>query len=372
MTEGHAMLARTNPDERAEQLFVRDLKTYIAGTLEPSIAKSAECLDPGEGHNSRAETTYRLLQESESFGGYLSLRRASQELLWSLVGASVDRQRGDLDAAARSAPVRGSLTLDPQTNQPEYLADRDVHLMPGGYGADIEGVAQGALMDRGGAVYMLGRNGGLLNDGRGWTLASHLKTRWPGRAPKRILELGCGIGASAVPLAKAFPQAEVHALDVGASMLRYAHARAAYLDVDIHFTQGNAERAPYEDESFDCVFTCVVLHETSPAGIEAIMAECARLLKPGGIVAHLEVPQRYDSVPLWTKVRGEIEHEYNNEPNWKVAISADYAAQLTRAGFIDIETGFQDAVRDASPGSFDQVSKGVFRSWFLASGVKPQ
>lgn len=371
MSEGHALLPQASHDERAEQLFVRDLKSYVAATIEPLVSTTADQLDPGAAHNARAEETYRQLQQTDGFADYLALRRASQNLLWSLVSHSVERQRDALDAAAAAVPARGSLTLDPDFVQPAYLADRDVHLMPGGYARDPGGVAQGALMDRGGAVYMLGRNGGFLNDGRGWTLASHLKTRWPEHAPGRMLELGCGIGASTVPVALAFPDAEVHALDVGNSMLRYAHARASELGATIHFHQGNAEATPYPDASFDCVFTCVVLHETSQAAIGAIMKECARLLKQGGVVAHLEVPQRYDSIPLWTQVRGEIELDYNNEPNWKTAISADYAAHLAQAGFIDIETGFQDAARSATAGDYSAQSKGVFHSWFVASGRKP-
>src|SRR3546814_4852852 len=67
---------------------------------------------------------------------------------------------------------------------------------------------------------MLGRNGGLMNDRRGHTAAAHLFHRFPDFAPKRLLELGCGIGASLVPLAGYFPGAEAHGIDVGAAQLR--------------------------------------------------------------------------------------------------------------------------------------------------------
>lgn len=368
----HPMLPTATHDEVAQQLFVRDLKVYLAEQIEPPLRPVAEALDPGPTSNARVETIYSGLHENEAFRAYASLRRTSQDMLWTAIADSVERQSQGLEEKAAAAPELGSLTLDPDFQVPEYLADRDVHLMPGGYHDNSDGVLQGALMDRGGAVYMLGRNGGLMNDVRGHTLVSHLYTCYPDFQPTRILELGCGIGSSLVPVASAFPEAEVHGIDVGASVLRYALARARHLGVSVHLSQDNAEHTRFEDESFDLVFSCVLLHETSEAGIHNVMKESYRLLKPGGIAVHLEVPHRYEAMDLWAKIRGEIEFDYNNEPNWKAAISADYSAVLRQAGFKDPLVGYQDAT--AAPkrgeGTFSDTSKGTFRSWFVASARK--
>lgn len=365
----HPMLPGTNHDEAAEQLFVRDLKTWLTGEIEPLGQALAAKVDPGDRTNAREETVYDALHHDSAFRAWVSVRRASQEMLWDAVSASVARQRAALEAMAESAPTIGSLTLDPDFSQPEYHADRDVHLMPGGYGFDDGGVGQGAVMDRGGAVYMLGRNGGLMNDGRGRTVLAHLAGCYPEFAPARILELGCGVGSSIVPLAQAFPAARCDAIDLGASVLRYAHARASYLGAAIHFAQGDAERAPYPDGTFDLVFSCTLFHETSAAAIPRILAESHRLLRSGGIAVHLEVPQRFDTMDLWGKVRGQIESDYNNEPAWREAISADYPLLMRNAGFAEVLAGYQDAVVSAAmPSSFSPESKGVFRSWFVTSG----
>jgi len=372
MPQDHVMLPSASHDEAAEQYFVRDLKVYLTEAIEPQFRERAQALDPGPASNARVETVYERLHEDEDFRAWAMLRRTSQDMLWAEIADSVGRQADVLNALAADAPATGSLTLDPDSVQPPYLAKGDVHLMPGGYAHDIGGVEQGAIMDRGGAVYMLGRNGGLMNDVRGHTLVSHLYTLYPDFAPARILELGCGIGASLIPVATAFPEAEVHGVDVGASMLRYALARARHLGATVHLAQDNAERTRFPDKSFDLVFSCVLLHETSPDAIDRIVEESHRLLKPGGIVAHLEVPQRYDQMDLWGKIRGEIEADYNNEPNWKAAISADYAALLKAAGFRDVAVGYQSAT--SSPvrgeGRFSDQSEGVFRSWFVASARK--
>jgi len=372
MPQDHRMLPAASHDEAAGQLFVRDLKVYLTEAIEPWFRDRAEALDPGPASNSRVETVYERLHEDEDFRAWAMLRRTSQDMLWAGVADSVERQAEALNARADEAPAIGSLTLDPDFVQPPYLAAGDVHLMPGGYAHDRGGVEQGAIMDRGGAVYMLGRNGGLMNDVRGHTLVSHLYTLYPDFRPGRVLELGCGVGASLIPVATAFPEAEIHGVDVGASMLRYALARARHLGATVHLAQDNAERTRFPDESFDLVFSCVLLHETSPDAIGRIMQESYRLLKPGGIVAHLEVPQRYDQMDLWGKIRGEIEADYNNEPNWKAAISADHAALLKTAGFRDISVGYQSATGNPVPGEgrFSDRSEGVFRCWFIASARK--
>jgi ubiquinone/menaquinone biosynthesis C-methylase UbiE len=369
----HPMLPQTDHDEMAEQLFVRDLKTFLSGAVEQAQREAALVLDPGTQHNWRTAQVFERLHELDSFRSWASLRRGAQELLWDAVRTCVERQAPDLAAKAEAAPALGSLTIDPDFEVPAHLARTDVHLMPGGYAGDMGDLGQGALMDRGGAVYMLGRNGGFMNDARGDTAASHLMERFPDFAPERILELGCGIGSSIVPVAGYYPAAETHGIDVGVSQLRYAHARAAHLGVPVHFRLGDALAAPFADESFDLVFTCVTIHELRPGTIGALMNECFRLLRPGGIVLHLEVPQRYDSLDLWGRVRGEIEAVYNNEPNWKAAISADYATLLAQAGFGDIAVGYQDATTGAQRGAggFGSESKGVFRSWAVMSAVRP-
>lgn len=372
----HPMLPAATHDEAAAQLFVRDLKNFLAGQVEPGLRARAEQVDPGPASNARVETVYERLHEDEAFRAWASLRRTSQEMLWARVSESVDRQAPALDALAEAAAPLGSLALAPDFAPPAYLTDSDVHIMPGGYAHDDGSVLQGALMDRGGAVYMLGRNGGFLNDGRGKTMLAHLYALYPDLEPRRIVELGCGVGSSLVPVAQAFPEAETYGVDVGASMLRYALARARHLGAAVHFVQDDAEGTRFADESFDLVFSCALLHETSPGGIEAIVRESRRLLRPGGVVIHLEVPQRYAELDLWGRIRGEIEADYNNEPNWKVAISTDYRAAFERAGFADVAVGYQDAAQapgqgqGQGQGGFGPESKGVFRSWFVASARK--
>jgi tRNA G46 methylase TrmB len=63
-----------------------------------------------------------------------------------------------------------------------------------------------------------------------------------GRAgPRAILDLGSTVGHNIVPLALAFPDTEVIAIDAAAASLRYGHARAQALGArNIRFVQMNA------------------------------------------------------------------------------------------------------------------------------------
>ena len=369
----HPLIAAPSHDELVEQLFVRDLKLHVMQALEPAQRAIANRLveqaDPRASNDPVGDLRERM-SGMESFKTWLGVKRESQRQLWAAVGDSVERQAERLEQLAATTDDTGSVTLDEAFPVPDYIARGDIHLMPGGNAHDDGSILQGAVMDRGGAVYMLGRNGGMLNDLRGQTAMAHLLTIEPDIAPRRILDMGCGIGTSTVPAATCFPHAEVHGVDVGASMLRYAHARAAHLGAAVDFSQQNAEHTNFPDGHFDVVYSCVVLHETSQAAMANILAESKRLLRPGGIAIHLEVPLIHDFGDLWEELSAELEAQFNNEPYWRGALSADHGQLMRSAGFSDVRVGYQSTAFDArtAPKTFKDTSDGVFRSWFVTSG----
>lgn len=372
------MMPLCTHDELAAQLFVVDLKKYTGAALDPfcrtAAAKMAETVKP-----SALETHVEVRREMEDMPLYktwVSIVKAGQDMMWDSIATPLDRQMEELEVRAAIANPKGSVTTDPDFVAPDYIAAQDIHRMPGNYLGDFEGasVRQGAMYDCGGYIYNIGgRNGGHLNDARGHTLVSHIFTRDPYIAPKRILEMGCSAGNSSVAMASYFPQAEFHAIDVGASMVRYAHARAELLDTPIHFSQQDAADTNFEDDSFDVVVSCVMIHETSHKAVRKIIEESYRVLKPGGLMVHLEVPSRYKDLDVWGKIRGDYEMAYNHEPFWRGALTTDFVALTKDAGFEDVMTGFQDATRQAERGAGEMRSEslGVHRSWMVFSGTKP-
>jgi 2-polyprenyl-6-hydroxyphenyl methylase/3-demethylubiquinone-9 3-methyltransferase len=90
---------------------------------------------------------------------------------------------------------------------------------------------------------------------------------------RRILDLGCGKGRFATPLAAA--GAEVVGLDRSAAML----AEGAGLDR----VKGSARRLPFPDAAFDAAVAIEVFEHL--AAIDEVLLEVRRVLRPGGLVA---------------------------------------------------------------------------------------
>ena len=98
-------------------------------------------------------------------------------------------------------------------------------------------------------------------------------------APRRILDVGCGTGYALRQLAQRLPEAaEFTGIDPAPEMIRVA--RESGPDDRITFAAGTAERLPAEDGRFDLVISTTSFDHW--AGQRAGLAECARVLAPGG------------------------------------------------------------------------------------------
>jgi len=300
--------------------------------------------------------------------------------MWLYVGQAVD---GDLGRMANRLTelergAKGSVETRSDLEIPRYISASDIHRMPGNYHTDQgpRDLRAGAMYDLGGAVYQLGignRQGALLNDTRGHTLVAHLRRYYPSLKPARILDMGCSAGHNTIPICQAFPEAEVQAIDIGAAMVRYAHLRAEGLGARVHFSQQNAERTRFEDQSFDLVVSQIVLHETSPEATERIIAESYRLLRPGGVVVHLEVPIRYEHSDVFDQFSRTWEEYYNNEPNIGGAALTDFRALGERLGFRNILIGYQSIPKGGAASGEETLSeKPAFGpgSWYIFSATR--
>ncbi len=376
----HPMMPVSNHDEISEQLAIVDMKAFLGLKIEPCQRlllekKVKPNFEAKKGEPARNHQELRKEMEKEtSYQAWLTMNSVAQDMMWDAVGTCVDRQIEDLNKKAKIKNPKGSLTTNPGFEVPNYISARDIHRMPGNYHGTYgsEDVRQGALFDRGAVVYQMGRNGGYMNDIRGHTIVSHCFSRWSDIKPLKILDMGCTVGHSTLAIASYFPQAQTFAIDVGEGMLRYAHARAERLNIPVHFSQQNAEETNFPDNEFDLITSSAVLHETSGKALPKIFDECMRVLKPGGVMSHLEVPSRMDDMDTWGRIRGDYEIQYNYEPFWKGALTADFHSLAEKSGFKEVTVGFQDATPKAVRGNknFGGPSKGVHRSWLMISGVK--
>ena len=337
---GHPILPKPDHDENARQEFTKSLKGFVQSGLLPGLgpvfkARAAKRFKREQGREPATRHDIRkAMLPDPYFQHYAATNRIAQELIWDSVIDTIDRQLQQIEAAAAalSAGSAAPLESSPDFPTPRYVTALDIHCMPGGY-AETGAVAAGALYDRGVYLYAMGYMGPT-NDDMGRSVANYIRRNMPEFAPKRILDMGCTVGHSTLPYKEAFPDAEVIGIDVAGPQVRYAHARAAGLGQQVGFLQRNAEATGFEDGSFDLIVSHILLHETSGKAMPAIIRECHRLLKPGGMMIHADLPP-FDLMDPFTQFILDNETWFNNEPFWGAMREVDQIALAKSAGFAD-------------------------------------
>ena len=111
---------------------------------------------------------------------------------------------------------------------------------------------------------------------------------------KRVLEIGVGAGCDFRSWVENGARASGIDLTEAAIRLTFEHLKVKGLDTEEHELQtADAEQLPFEDGTFDIVYSYGVLHTTPDT--EAALAETHRVLKPGG-----ELRAMIYHVPSWT------------------------------------------------------------------------
>jgi SAM-dependent methyltransferase len=102
----------------------------------------------------------------------------------------------------------------------------------------------------------------------------------------RVLDIGCGAGATTLLAARSAPGGHAHGLDLSGPMLERARARAAEEGVpNVSFEQGDAQVHPFSPGTYDIALSRYgVMFFSDPA---AAFARIATALRPGGRVAFL-------------------------------------------------------------------------------------
>jgi len=254
-------LAAPTLDERARQQFVSALRAHVMVDMSsrmravynrdvaPQFAAShgREPLNGLEVRKAMLCNTY--------FRAWSALRYTAQEMTWSSVRPMIERNLPQLISAARetasAAGNLGSLRLDPTLPIPRDMQKLDIHLMPGGFHTEhvADDVAAGAMYTHGTNVFGAGfrlraRGGGVAK-----SIAKYLEARDPAFKPRKVLDLGCTTGGNLLPYLEVFPDCEGYGVDVGAPLLRYAHARTESLGLRVHYSQQDAQQMDFPDDA---------------------------------------------------------------------------------------------------------------------------
>ena len=362
----HGMTPEMTHDEKARVNVLASLNANVVAALSPgvklayehdAVPKMSEAdFDLTDPRVQSGATVREAIRPSFVYQAWASLRRGIQEMNRQTTRHIALRQMDSLKqrAAALSEGGHNSLQLDPSLEVPAYLAKADNHLQPGGYHAentpgDMTAAATYDISTFVTAMGMFGAKG----DSGGRGMVKWLREHYPEFKPKRILDLGAAHGNNTLPLADAFPDAEVIAFDAGGPMLRYGHARARSLGYDrVRFVQGAAEELDDSLGTFDWIQSTMVFHETSGPALKEIFKRMYALLNPGGVTLNLEQPNFTGDTPVFDRFLRNWDAWYNNEPFWVQLHGMDMMAELQSAGF-SADKCFESGVDpDLEPGHY--------------------
>jgi ubiquinone/menaquinone biosynthesis C-methylase UbiE len=112
----------------------------------------------------------------------------------------------------------------------------------------------------------------------------------------RVLDAGCGVGGPAIILAGEYG-AQVDGINIIEEQVRLgrAYASAQGLEDRVRVHEANAMQLPFEDDSFDAVFSLEAAH--CFADKPRFLAEVRRVLRPGGTLVMADITTGLD-LPL--------------------------------------------------------------------------
>jgi len=172
----------------------------------------------------------------------------------------------------------------------------------------------------------------------------------------RLLDVGCGPGGVVERLAGDLGRTPF-GIDVNQEFLRHARAVA-------HATRADGAALPFASDSFDFVLLRLVLRHAPER--ERILAEAARVVREGGIVAAIDVDEGttvFDPEP----------------PSWPALKKALAASAIRRGGdpFVGgrlrrllLERGLSDSIDVALPVTTDDLAAGAFVQTLLAPAAR--
>lgn len=139
---------------------------------------------------------------------------------------------------------------------------------------------------------------------------------------QRIADLGCGNGRALAQIARSQPNTLRVGVDLSAGMLK----QTRLADSNAQVVQGDIERLPLENRSFDLVYSCAALQWSQP---DQSLCEIRRILQPDGRLL------------LGTLVAGSLSEWHQA---WQIAGDASRVHQLPSAESISqslVEQGFR-------------------------------
>lgn len=97
-----------------------------------------------------------------------------------------------------------------------------------------------------------------------------------------ILDLACGTGTLSIGIKKRFPQIDIYAVDADSKILQTAENKSQKHNSEINFQKSFSDKLPFENETFDRVFSTLSFHHLTIENKINTLKEISRVLKPTG------------------------------------------------------------------------------------------
>jgi len=144
---------------------------------------------------------------------------------------------------------------------------------------------------------------------------------------EQALDVGCGTGTLALLASKRVGRAgRVVGIDPATDQIARARQKAARRHAPVEFQLGVIERLPFPDQTFDVVFSTLMMHHLPAPLKRQGLAEIVRVLKPGGRLVIGDFTRKQERT-------GRSAHFHAGGSNLH-----DLAALVTDAGFDDLDT----------------------------------
>lgn len=146
----------------------------------------------------------------------------------------------------------------------------------------------------------------------------------------RVLDLACGTGRFMRQTLDAMPKLQLTGLDLSPNYAAAARKSVRHWP-QVEVAEGKAEALPFEDASLDHVVSIYLFHELPPRIRPQVIAEVARVLKPGGTFIIADSLQFGDN----EGVDGFLEYfpEGFHEPYYKGYLKWAFDPHMDQAGF---------------------------------------
>jgi ubiquinone/menaquinone biosynthesis C-methylase UbiE len=165
----------------------------------------------------------------------------------------------------------------------------------------------------------------------------------------RVLDVGCGVGNLLRTTGRQWPRVELSGMDPDPKALARARRKARRAGLEVRLDCGFAQEMPYPDDSFDRVFSSLMLHHLDSTAKDALLAEVRRVLRPDGVLVLADAVVSADADEHGhghSRMRAQLRDNVVGAVSTRIA-AAGFAVEPTRT--MGLRIGGRIAIEVARP-----------------------